>query len=203
MEEKIFFKSDDLLLEGLLGNRIGDCAAIITHPHPLYGGNMYNLVVEKIMDAYAQFGFTTLRFNFRGNGQSQGTFDNGPGERRDVCAALSFLKARGYEQIHLAGYSFGAWVNAGISCENAAYEKMIMVSPPTAFIDFGKPVALSRLALVVTGSHDEIAPAESINPYLKTWNPSARFEIIPGADHFYSYHMDRLAEIVVSYLAQT
>jgi hypothetical protein len=201
MEEKIHFESDTILLEGLLARRIGGRGVVITHPHPRYGGDMYNLVVETIMNTYAQFGHTTLRFNFRGNGGSRGAFDNGPGERRDVASALSFLRSRGIDRIDLAGYSFGAWVNAGLTGD-PLYDRMLMVSPPTAFMDFDPLVTIPRLALVVTGNRDDIAPPNSVNHCLRTWNPSAQFEIIPGADHFYSMHLDRLTDILAGFLAE-
>jgi len=100
METKIEFDSDDgIVLEGLLHIGTTGHGVIITHPHPLYGGDMYNNVVETIQNAYQKKGFTTLRFNFRGCGQSTGRYDDGNGEQADLTAAFNYLKAGGTTSI--------------------------------------------------------------------------------------------------------
>ena len=112
-EEKITFQSDGLQLQGRL-HRAGVNGVVVTHPHPLYGGDMNNPVVETITQAYQHKGYTTLRFDFRGVGDSQGMYDEGIGEKRDVCQAMAYLAQINIENICLAGYSFGAWINAQI-----------------------------------------------------------------------------------------
>ena len=112
MEEKVCIRSGDLELEGLFESGRTTRGAVITHPHPLYGGNMHNPVVDAIRRAYRMKGVATLRFNFRGTGESEGQHDNGVGEQDDVLAALSFLTESGFQPVDVAGYSFGAWVNA-------------------------------------------------------------------------------------------
>ncbi len=200
MAEKIFFQSNDLQIEGLLDRRTTDKGAVISHPHPLYGGNMYAAGVESIVHAYWKKSYTTLRFNFRGVGSSQGRYDNGVGEQQDVLAAIAFLTETGTKQIDLAGYSFGAWVNAHAVQQDTPVERIVLVSPPVGFMDFTKIAAIDRLKLVVTGSQDQIAPAEQIKTLLPSWNPGARFEIIEGADHFYGGYLDRLEKILDTHL---
>ena len=197
MEEKISFESDGFQLQGLL-HRAGDKGVVVTHPHPLYGGNMHNPVVETITQAFRLQGYTTLRFDYRGVGHSQGAYDEGIGEKRDTCQAVAYLAKVNMDQIWLAGYSFGAWVNAQIQPEDAPVTKMIMVSPPVAFIDFDPTQKIARLKLVVTGSRDDIAPAQMIQKRLISWNPDSRFEIIPGADHFYSGYTDILESTLMA-----
>jgi len=196
MEKTVFFKSEKLELEGLLGRESDDRAVVVTHPHPLYGGEMHNPVVDIIARAYQQMGYTTLRFNFRGVGRSPGTYDDGKGEGQDVLAALSYLRDTGFKTIDLAGYSFGAWVNAHVNPGAAGYERMVMVSPPVAFMDFSKVSALPSLALVVAGGRDDIGPPDMIRQLLPGWNPEARFEIIQGTDHFYSGALDTLEGVL-------
>ncbi|CAB5079284.1 Hydrolase, alpha/beta fold family [Olavius algarvensis associated proteobacterium Delta 3] len=198
-EEKIRFPSRDITLEGLL-HRSPDKApgVIITHPHPLYGGDMYNPVVECVQQACRDAGRTTLRFNFRGTGKSQGSHDHGVGEQDDVRAAISYLLNLGVETIHLLGYSFGAWVNAGLSTD--AYDNTIMVSPPVAFINYGTPRPIPGLTLVVAGEEDDIAPPEMIRPMLLSWNSRAALEIIPGADHFFWGYLDQLKSLLTEHL---
>lgn len=95
MEEKVCFRSGDFELEGLFESGHTARGVVITHPHPLYGGDMHNPVVETIRRAYRMKGVATLRFNFRGTGESEGQHDNGVGEQDDVLAALSFLMESG------------------------------------------------------------------------------------------------------------
>ena len=201
-QELIFFKAGDFKIEGLLQTTPGDKGVVITHPHPLYGGSMHNNVVESLVQVYQQAGYTTLRFNFRGVGGSQGEYDSGQGEQEDVNAALHYLAEQGKNAVDLAGYSFGAWVNTLTSPSVDVVQRMIMVSPPVAFLDFGPPQSIPQLELVVAGSRDEIAPPELIKTILPTWNSSARLEIIEGADHFYAAHTGKLESILTYYLAR-
>jgi alpha/beta superfamily hydrolase len=192
-----FFESENLRLEGMLERVSGTKGVVITHPHPLYGGDMDNPVALAVRDAYRRKGFSTLRFNFRGVGGSGGRHDRGIGERRDVLAARACLAGLGITDIDLAGYSFGAWVNAGA---NEGFQRMVMVSPPLAFIDFGPPAPIANLSLIVTGSRDEIAPPAMIDRVRARWNPAAAFEVIPGADHFYSGLLETLEDRVAAYI---
>ena len=200
-EEPVFFMSGTLQIQGLLQTRPGDKGVVITHPHPLYGGSMHNNVVESLVHAYQQAGYATLRFNFRGVGGSQGEYENGQGEQEDVKAALHYLAEQGKNVVDLAGYSFGAWVNTLTKPPVDAVQRMIMVSPPVAFLDFGSAQAIPQLRLVIAGSHEEIAPPELIKTILPRWNSSARLEIIEGADHFYGTYAGELESILTNYLA--
>jgi alpha/beta superfamily hydrolase len=200
-EEPVFFMSGTLQIQGLLQTKPGDKGVVITHPHPLYGGSMHNNVVESLVHAYQQAGYATLRFNFRGVGSSQGKYDHGQGEREDVKAALHYLAEQGKNVVDLAGYSFGVWVNVLTQPERDTVHRMVMVSPPVAFLDFGPPQSIPQLRLVVAGSRDEIAPPELIKTILPNWNSSARLEIIEGADHFYGGHTAKLESILADYFA--
>ncbi|MCU0585939.1 MAG: alpha/beta hydrolase, partial [Desulfobacterales bacterium] len=145
---RVTIRCSGLELEGMLERVAGRQGVVVTHPHPLYGGDMDNPVVLAVCRAFRRKGFSTLRFNFRGH-------DRGVGECDDVRAAGAFLSEQDVTEIDLAGYSFGAWVNAAAG---AGFRRLVMVSPPLAFIDF-KPLApLANLHLIVTGSRDEIAP---------------------------------------------
>jgi alpha/beta superfamily hydrolase len=201
IEEKITFPSGRYRLEGYWQAGTNGKGVAITHPHPLYGGTMNNPVVETIQNAYQQNGHATLRFNFRGVGGSQGNFDNGLGEQNDVRAAIAFIENMNGSAVDLAGYSFGAWVNAGVVADNrTSIASMIMISPPVGFIEFENVSALDCLKLVVTGRRDEIAPVNQIRDLLPAWNPRAHFEIIDGCDHFYIGYLDKLQSILTQYL---
>jgi len=198
MVKKVTFLSEDYEIEGLFNKRDQDKGVVVTHPHPLHGGDMYNLVVETIVHVYYQKGYSTLKFNFRGVGKSQGEYDNGIGEQKDVLAAIAFLFETGIKQIDLAGYSFGAWVNAHAIREDASVQNIMMVSPPVGFMDFQSISAMSDLKLVIAGSRDDIAPVDIIRKTLPVWNPDARFEVIDGADHFYGGYLGQLESVLSS-----
>jgi len=200
MEDRIAFSNGALAIEGLLQKNSETRGVAIAHPHPLYGGNMHNNVVMAISQAYQKLGYTTLRFNFRGVGGSQGSYGDGIGEQEDAKAAIVYLADFGMRQIDLAGYSFGAWVNGHLNCERVGIANMVMVSPPVAFIDFGSVGTIDCLKLVITGSRDDIAPAELIRQSYCEWNAAARLEVIDGADHFYGGYEDQLKDILTSNL---
>jgi hypothetical protein len=198
MENAVTLQSGKLTLEGRYAPGDGTAGVVITHPHSLYGGDMENPVVAAVTRAYGRAGYATLRFNFRGVGRSTGFFDQGAGEAKDVAAALAFLSDRGVGTLHLAGYSFGAWVNARVDGAAAGVARMVMVSPPVAFMDYDDVPEMPRLHYVVTGSGDEIAPPALIREHLARWNPHARFEVIRGADHFYGIHLETLERMLYS-----
>jgi len=199
-EKKIKFTcGDDVMLEGLHHEGTAGCGAVITHPHPLFGGDMYNNVVEAIFNAYKIKGYSTLRFNFRGVGNSTGRYDNGNNEQLDVQAACRFMQETGVASTDLAGYSFGTWINAKVADKLAGYS-MVMVSPPAAMLQFPAELKIPGLKLVVTGSADESAPPDLIKGFALRWNPSAIFEVIDGADHFFWGFTDLLASALNLYI---
>ena len=200
VEEPVYFEALNIKIEGLFRSLPGDKGVVITHPHPLYGGNMYNNVVESLVRIYQLAGYTTLRFNFRSVGSSEGEYDNGIGEQGDVKAALHYLIQRGKKVLDLAGYSFGSWVNALAISAVDTVDRMVMISPPVAFMDFSSVGLTPQIDLVVAGSQDRIAPVKLIDKMLPTWNPRAHLEVIDGADHFYLGYTEKLESVLTAYL---
>lgn len=195
-EQRITIESDCLQIEGLICIQKGIKGAVITHPHPLYGGTMYDQIVRTLAQVYQSKGFTTLRFNFRGVGGSEGRHGHGAGEKEDVKSALRYLYSLGKMDLDLAGYSFGAWVNAKITNSDFIISNIIMVSPPVAFLDFSFLSLNPRIAAVIAGGRDDIAPVDEINKLITTWNPAAHLEVIEGADHFYSGKLGVLKSVL-------
>ena len=196
----ITIECGNIKLEGSLRKNMPQKAVIICHPHPLYGGNMDNPVVMAIADAFFEKGFTTMRFNFRGTCNSTGMFDNGIGEQEDIRAAMSWLMENGYQKIYLAGYSFGARMNALVVSKGCKIEDHIMVSPPAAFMSFDDIQKMPSTGLIVTGANDEIAPKELIQKHIDRWKIDPRYEIIEDCDHFYSGCLPRLKTILTDYV---
>jgi len=200
MEKKVFFESDGLKLEGLLNKGENDKGIIITHPHPLYGGDMHNYVVEFIKKVYRKKNYTTFCFNFRGVGESQGNYDNDQGEQEDLRSALSFIASTGINRVELAGYSYGAWINSLVACKDASIKNIVLLSPPVAFINFKPVTSIPGLKLVVTGSIDDYAPPDLLKKALPVWNKKAVLEIINGADHFYGGYTKKLEPVLSKFI---
>lgn len=201
METKVTFISEKLALEAMYKKNSTTKGAIVTHPHPLYGGDMSNPVVESLTNSFNKKNYTTLRFNFRGVGGSEGKYNDGVGEQEDILAAIQFLMNEGITSIYLAGYSFGSWVLAKIREIPVEVSGLIFVSPPLALLPFEENISFPLLKLVITGEEDEIAPAELIQGSLPGWNADARFEIIDFADHFFYGYFAELDRIICDYLS--
>lgn len=186
MEEKIRFSSDAGELEGLLSIQPGPDAVAVAHPHPQYGGEMRNYVVEGIVDAFAKKLFTTLRFNFRGVGRSDGSWDEGEGETRDLVAAAAHLASLGKTRIALAGYSFGAWVVANAAAGFDPPKEVVLVAPPVGLMDFSGIRSIPGLLLTVVADRDEVAPLSLVKEQAAGWDADAPLEIIPNTNHFFT-----------------
>jgi len=198
VETRCSIESDGLRLEGAIHEGSADVVAVVLHPHPLYGGDLDNHVVITLCRVLAEVGATTLRFNFRGAGASDGDFDGGEGEGRDALAALTYLRQQrpGARSV-LAGYSFGAGVAAGIAGE-ARPDALVLVSLPPGMssvraLPAGIPV------LVITGDRDEIAPPAKLASLLSA---DARLVTAPGVDHFWFPGLDFLSAEVRSFIGQ-
>jgi len=152
-------------LEALLnaGSENATHAALVCHPHPLYGGTLHNKVVFHAMKALNSFGFPVLRFNFRGTGLSQGEHDQGVGEVDDVHAALDWLDREFHLPIIFAGFSFGAAVGLQTACADSRVEAVIALGLPVAPLDdrtydFGFLQSCTKPKLFISGDRDQFGP---------------------------------------------
>ena len=196
-------------LESVLnvGSAEAEYAALVTHPHPLFGGTMHNKVVFHAMKALNSFGFPVLRFNFRGTGASQGVHDNGIGEVDDVRAALEFLKNEFHLPIVFAGFSFGAATGLKAACPDTDVEAVISIGTPKQAdnrvysYDFlrqcGKP------KLFISGDHDQFASPEELNALVEPVAPPKTLILIPGGDHFFTGHLEEYRAAIEAWVRQT
>ncbi len=198
-DSNVFMVSGENRLEAVLDTNTSPRAVVVSHPHPLYGGNMDNAVVTTIADAFFEKGFTTLRFNFRGTGNSTGRFDEGRGEQEDVRAVVAWLRENGYPQIILAGYSFGARMNAWVVSKGLDVQDHIMVSPPVGFMSFEEIKTLPSTGLIITGADDDIAPPGLIAGHIHRWGISPSYHVIDDCDHFYSGCLGKLKAVLKEY----
>jgi alpha/beta superfamily hydrolase len=182
--------------------------AILLHPHPQHGGSMNNKVVYQLYQTFVNQGFATLRFNFRGVGRSQGTYDRGEGELSDAASALDWLQSIHTEarQCWIAGFSFGAWIGMQLLMRRPEISGFISVSPPANMYDFSFLAPCPASGLIIHGDRDEIVPPESIEEMIakvaKQRDVIIDRHMIEGADHFYGTQLDELDQAVVAYLAR-
>jgi alpha/beta superfamily hydrolase len=180
---------------------------VICHPHPLYGGDMDNPVVVRLVEVCHDLGLATVRFNFRGTGDSTGAHDHGTGEQHDVEAAHARLAALAGAEgpLLLAGYSFGAAVVATVAARHAELGGVVLVAPPLARVDpdgFGGLDRFGERLLIVAGSNDEICPPDRL-ARLRETTPRATVHIIDGANHFFFGKLYPLGEAAATWLRQT
>jgi uncharacterized protein len=192
MEEEVSIPGPGISLEGRLSVGAGPGGAVITHPHPLFGGNMANNVVLTAVRALAARGMAALRFNFRGVGRSTGTYGGGLEEAMDVAAALAFLKSRVPGPYYVVGYSFGAAVAGRALLQGLAADGAICIAPPIAFMDLSFLPQVPGLKLILAGDRDELCPLAGLQALMAASQPPpgetpAEIRVIAGADHFFSH----------------
>jgi alpha/beta superfamily hydrolase len=195
-EERVFFGKGHMHLEGLFAAMRGTRGAVISHPHSLMGGDMWNPVVETVAQALFSAGISTLRFNFRGVGGSAGSFDEGRGEQEDLLSALAFLEDRGQKEILPAGYSYGAWVTAGV-LGHRALAPAIFVAPPIKLFPFDLDNLKDCVGLIVSGDCDPYCPADGVR--IMATALSCRLSFIQGSDHFFMSREADLADCIATY----
>lgn len=180
--------------------------ALILHPHPKHGGTMNNKVVYALYRSFIDRGFTTLRFNFRGVGRSEGSCDNGEGELSDAAAALDWLQSTHphVNKFWVAGFSFGAWIGMQLLMRRPELSGFVMVSPPANMYDFNFLAPCPVSGQIILGDQDEIVTTQSvetlINKLRNQKGVNIDYRLIKGADHFYGQHLSLLRHHVENYL---
>ncbi len=170
-------------------------AALLCHPHPLFGGTMHNKVVYQAAKALHRRGIPVLRFNFRGAGLSEGEHDHGRGEQDDVRAALEYL-AREFpgKPVLLGGFSFGAWVGLRAGCEDARVTRLVGLGIPAdnAAMDMSYLQTCAKPKLIIQGGNDEFGSRARVEALFATLPEPKRLVIIEGVDHFF---LGKLSEV--------
>lgn len=175
--------------------------AFICHPHPLFGGTMDNKVVQTLARAFVQTGWTALRFNFRGVGQSEGLYDEGRGEAQDLRSLIEQLAPVG-ATVALAGFSFGSFVASQLVAQVAQshdLQKIVMVG--TAASRFVvSPIApeLHDRLLVVHGELDDTVALQSVMDWARS--QIIPVTVVPGGGHFFHGKLPLLRQLVVRHL---
>ena len=159
--------------------------AVICHPHPLHGGTMHNKVVTIIERALRELGLDTLRFNFRGIGQSEGAFDDGVGESEDLAAAVAWArKVRPGVALWLAGFSFGSYVVLR-NAKRLDADALITVAPPVGRWDFDAIELPDCPWLVVQGEEDEVVDPQLVFDWVENLAVAPQLVRMPETSHFF------------------
>ncbi len=175
--------------------------ALICHPHPLYGGTMDNKVVSTLARIYRELGITSLRFNFRGVGASEGEHDEARGEVDDLCIVSEWLQAQYPEsQLLLAGFSFGSAVVAAAS-ERIPVAHMILIAPPVMRYSYAPQGAFACPVTLVLGGQDELVEAEAVLAWLESLDCTVETIVIPEASHFFHGQLNSLREKLATQLS--
>ena len=202
----LFLEGPSGRLEALLnaGLESATHAALVCHPHPLFGGTLHNKVVFHTMKALNSFGFPVLRFNFRGTGLSEGEHDHGRGEVDDVRTALDWIDHEFHLPLIFAGFSFGAAIGLRAAADDPRVRALIAVGTPVAPVaadeeeprvytfDFLKDCHKPKL--FISGARDQFGPRAKLEALVASVPEPKKLVVIEGADHFFAGRLRELRE---------
>ncbi|HEY6302797.1 MAG TPA: alpha/beta fold hydrolase [Terriglobales bacterium] len=197
-------------LEALLNAGSPDAthAAVVCHPHPLYGGTLHNKVVFHAMKALNHFGFPVLRFNFRGTGLSGGEHANGVGEVEDVRAALDWLEREFTLPVIFAGFSFGAAVGLRAAYSDHRVQVLIGLGLPAVAVedrvyDFEFLRACTKPKLFLSGSRDQFGPPGKLEALVRTFADPKKLARIEAGDHFFEGRLKEMRVAIEDWTRET
>jgi alpha/beta superfamily hydrolase len=182
----------EAILDGPDSRPASRAAVVFAHPHPQYGGTMHTKAVYQGAKGLTRIGCAVLRFNFRGGGRSEGTFDVGEGEKQDFSAALDYMSAA-YPGVPLwaAGFSFGSWIALEVGAVDDRVSVLIGIAPPVATsvsgMDYSFPntLASTKPKFFVQGEADEVCPIEGMWRFYGQLQEPKELVLIDGADHLF------------------
>lgn len=204
-QQAVIFNGPAGLLEGLLAvpQQSVEYMGIVCHPHPLHGGNMTNKVAHFTARAMNEMGINVLRFNFRGVGKSQGSFDHAVGEVQDCLAAWEWMKSEiGDKPLLLAGFSFGSYVAAKAS-QTIRPVGLVSIAPPVNLYSFDRLPSPGCPWLVVQGDEDEVVPSDRVRTWAKNSPHVTDLEWLPGASHFFHGRLLEMGESIKIWIRQS
>ena len=197
-------------LEALLETPAGADAtrvAVICHPHPVYGGTMTNKVVHVLAKSFNERGVPAVRFNFRGVGRSQGSFDNGAGELSDAAAVLDWMNTLypNPSNVWVCGISFGAWIGMQLLMRRPEITGFVSIAPPASMYDFAFLAPCPASGLIVHGTKDNVVPEPDVQKLVDRLTAQKGIKItynkIDGANHFFDKHEADVVETVKDYVS--
>ena len=207
-QSAVSFKTKGLTFEGVMAQPEQEISSlpgvVICHPHPLFGGNMDNNVVLAVSHGLVERGFVTLRFNFRGVGNSEGEHSKGEQESEEVLAALELMKAWpgvDSKRIGLAGYSFGSSVVLGNASLHKKAKAIALISPPLRAVESTPLKKGKQPTFIITGDRDKLVQSDQLDSVLDAFSQKPRVCIVAGADHFWAGHENEMVPEVVKHFS--
>jgi alpha/beta superfamily hydrolase len=181
-------------------------AAVLCHPHPLFGGTMHTKAVYRAAQALNEAGLAVLRFNFRGVGASTGSHGGGVGEREDAQAALDWLEQRFPGMPLVAGgFSFGSMVALAVGADDPRVVALLGLGLPIErdeAYDFSFLAGVPKPVLIVQGEEDEFGSGEKIAAHLAPLAPHVTLVRIPGSDHYFAERIEEMKDAVREYFTR-
>lgn len=180
--------------------------ALILHPNPQHGGTMNNKITYALFKAYEERGFSTLRFNFRGVGRSQGTYDEGEGELSDAASVLDWMMEvnPNTPYVWVGGFSFGALIGMQLLMRRPEIEGFVSIAPPAHTEDFAFLAPCPTSGLVMHGGRDDIIPKESVDGFVEKLHIQkgidVDYRVLPEANHFFHNNIDLMIDNVHDHL---
>ena len=180
--------------------------ALVLHAHPQFGGSMNNPMVYELYHRFQKLGCTTVRFNFRGVGRSQGTFDNGAGELSDAAAVLDWMSTLYPNPSHcwVAGISFGAWIGMQLLMRRPEITGFISIAPPANMYDFNFLAPCPASGLFLHGTRDQVVPEADVQKLVDRLSAQKGIKItyqkVEGANHFFDSHEAEVVDAVEAYV---
>ena len=209
MKPLIYIKSGDIELESRLDVPLGESrppCVLFCHPDPRHGGAMDNLILEKVNENLLRNGIATLRFNFRGVGNSTGEFTGGKSEGTDIISIVEFLSTHTLidgSRIGIFGYSFGAWMALEATLATSKIKSVVSVAcPQRSYSTFGT-VEMVQPKLLISGDRDHDFPHGQFKFLSGRFTEPRQVETITGADHFFHGYEDILGELTVKFFLGT
>jgi len=182
--------------------------ALVLHPHPQFGGTMNNPLVYDLFHMFHGLGCTTVRFNFRGVGRSQGTFDSGAGELSDAAAVLDWMNTLYPNPSHVwvTGISFGAWIGMQLLMRRPEITGFVSIAPPASMYDFAFLAPCPASGLIVHGTRDQVVPEPDVQKLVDRLTAQKGIRItynkVEGANHFFDKHEGDVVEVVKEYVSK-
>lgn len=205
----IIFNGPAGRLEGRYHHAAGNAPlALVLHPHPEHGGTMNNKLTYYMFQAFVQRGFSVLRFNFRGVGNSQGVFDKGEGELSDAASALDWMQEvnPNAPYVWIAGFSFGAWIGMQLLMRRPEAQGFISIAPPANLYDFAFLAPCPTSGLILQGNRDDVVPKASVDKLVEKLHLQKGIDIdyrvMDGANHFFHNQIGDVMHNVHDHLNQ-
>lgn len=205
-------KTEEVLMDGPAGRLEGlferpasgepTGAAVVCHPHPVHGGTLQNKVTHTLARAFLQCGFATLRFNFRGVGESEGEFDEGGGELDDALAAIRWTRDRHPQPpFWVAGFSFGAAI-AVKAASRVSADGLVSVAPAIRRVAGHSDPQPTCAWLVIQGESDELVDPEETIAWINGLEPGPELLMFPETGHFFHGKLVPLREAVEDFVSR-